>query len=184
MHRQLVAQQMATAGRLDGIEIADQVGDGDVGRGQLLDESGVARKPPDRRRVAPLLDQLAGVLRDRGKGIVVDLAAGDDRNRGVEESDQVAKDSALGLPAEAEENEVLLGEEGVDDLGDDGIVVPSNPRKERLASPQRREQVGPDLLPYRSVAPLGLAPFFATVSTPGRPCKCASTAASGPCTSR
>src|SRR5213075_2198958 len=45
MHRQLVGQEVPAAGRLDGIDVADDVGDGDVRRGQFLDEPQLARQP-------------------------------------------------------------------------------------------------------------------------------------------
>ena len=44
--------QVAALGDLDRVDLADQVGDGDVGRGQLLAVAAVARQPLDGRLVA------------------------------------------------------------------------------------------------------------------------------------
>ena len=51
--RQLVGQ-VAALGDLDRVDLADQVGDRDVGRRQLLGVAPVARQPVDRGRVAVL----------------------------------------------------------------------------------------------------------------------------------
>ena len=49
MNRQFVAQQMSTLSRLDGIDIADDVGNGHVRRGQLLNKARVATHPDNWR---------------------------------------------------------------------------------------------------------------------------------------
>ena len=41
----------------------------------------------------------------------------------VEQGGEGAEDARLGLAAEAEQDEVVAGEDGVDELGDDGVVV-------------------------------------------------------------
>ena len=55
----------AAARRLDGVEIADEVGDGDVGRGQLFNVALVAREIGDGRGVAALGNQVAAALAER-----------------------------------------------------------------------------------------------------------------------
>ena len=52
---------------------------------------------------------------------------------GVEQGGEGAEDARLGLAAEAEEDEVVLGEDGVDDLGDDGVFVADDAGEEGLA---------------------------------------------------
>ena len=64
VQRELVAE-VPTLGDLDGVDLADEVGDRGVGRGQLLAEAVVAVHPVDRRVVAVVLDQRAGVPADR-----------------------------------------------------------------------------------------------------------------------
>ena len=60
----------------DGIDVADHVGDGHVGRGQLLDVALVRSQPGDRRLVAALRDEVAAAPAERPQRVVVDLAAG------------------------------------------------------------------------------------------------------------
>jgi hypothetical protein len=95
---QLVAQQVPAARRLDRVDVADDVGDGHVGRGELLDEALVAADPRDGRVVAALGEPRCGRLADRAERVVVDLAAGDHRHLGVEQRDEGAQDAALRLP--------------------------------------------------------------------------------------
>ena len=62
--RQLVGE-VAALGDADRVDLADQVGDRDVGRRELLAVAAVAADPVDRRVVALLGDQVLAVLRDR-----------------------------------------------------------------------------------------------------------------------
>ena len=55
--------------------------------------------------------------------MIVDLGAGDDRHRVVEQMDQLPEHPGLGLSAQAQEQDIMLGEDGVLDLGDDGLLV-------------------------------------------------------------
>ena len=143
---------MPASRRLDRIHVADEVRDGDVGRGELLDVALVAAQPRDWRRVATLAEHLPRVLRDRGEGIVVHLAAGDDRDPLVEQPRQLAQDAALGLAAKTEQDEMVPREQRVDDLGDDGVLVADDAGEERLPRGEARDQVGADLVPDRPPA--------------------------------
>src|SRR5205085_11702594 len=62
MNRQFVREQMPAARRFDGIEVADQIGDGHVGRRQLFDVAIATRHKGDGRLVAALVDQQATSL--------------------------------------------------------------------------------------------------------------------------
>ena len=53
VHGQLVGNILPAARRLDGVDIADHVGDGHVGRGQLFHVAMVAGEPGDGRGVSP-----------------------------------------------------------------------------------------------------------------------------------
>ena len=64
VQRQLVGE-VAALGDLDRVDLADQVGDRRVGRGQLLAEAVVAMHPRRSGVVALLGDEIAGVLRHR-----------------------------------------------------------------------------------------------------------------------
>ena len=115
--------QVAALGHLDGVDLADEVGDGRVGRGQLLAVALVAVDPVDRGVVAELVHQVAGMAGDRLVGVVVDLAAGDDRHPLVEQADQRADHAGLGLAPLAQEDDVVAGQQGVLELGHDGVLV-------------------------------------------------------------
>jgi len=86
----------------------------------------------------------------------VDLAPGDDGHLLVEQLDQAAQDPALRLAAEAEQDEIVSGQNRVDELGDDRLVVPDDAGKERLAPLQLANQVVADLLPDRPRRPAGV----------------------------
>ena len=75
VHRQLVGELQRGARRLDRIEVADHVGDGHVGRRELLDVARVARQPRDRQRRPLPRDACAARGTERRERIVVDLAA-------------------------------------------------------------------------------------------------------------
>ena len=59
----------------------------------------------------------------------------------VEQRGEGAQDAALGLAAQAEQDEVLPRENGVDDLRNDGVFVADDAGEERLSSLQARDQV-------------------------------------------
>jgi hypothetical protein len=131
VHRQLIGQEVPAARRLDRIDVADDIRDRDVRRGELLDEPQLARQPGDRRLVAALGDQLAPILRNRLEGIIVDLAASQDGNLLVEQRDQLAENAALCLAAQAEQDEVVARKDRVDQLGDHGLFVTHNAGEQR-----------------------------------------------------
>ena len=56
-------------------------------------------------------------------GIVVDFAAGEIGKLGIEQRRHSAQDTAFRLPAQAEQNEIVAGKNGVDDLRHYGVVV-------------------------------------------------------------
>ncbi len=68
VHGELVGEQVAAARRLDRVDVADQVGDGDVGRGELLDVALVPAAASAIGVASPHSPStLARVLRDRGE---------------------------------------------------------------------------------------------------------------------
>ena len=140
------AREIAALGVLDHVDLADQVGDGHVGRGELFVIAVVAADPVDRRRVALGGDQVAGILGDGCERIVVDLGAGDDRDGVVEQVDELAEHPRLGLAAQAEEEHVVLGEDRVADLRDHRLFVAEDAGKQRLARLELGDQVAPHLV--------------------------------------
>ena len=152
MERQLV-RQVASFGDLDRIDLPDEVGDGDVRRRQLLGVAAVARQPVDGRRLAIALDDGAGGRADRCGRVVVQLAAADDRQPRVEKADQQPRHPRLGLPALAEEDEVVAGQDRVLDAGDDRLVVADDARKDLCPGREALEEIGAELLLDRPRAP-------------------------------
>ena len=133
VHRQLVRQLEAGACGLDRVEVADHVGDRHVRRRELFDVARVARQPRHRQRVPFGRDACAARRAQRRERIVVNLAAGHDGNRIVEQFGERPQNAAFRLPAQPEQNEVVAGQDGVDDLRDDGFVVADDAWKNRLA---------------------------------------------------
>ncbi len=152
MDRQLVAE-VAPLGYPDGIDLADEVGDGDVGRGQLLRVAPVAGQPVDRRVVAQLGHDGPGRGGDGCERIVVELPAADDRQVLVEQADQESGHPRLGLSALPQEHEILAGEDRVLDLWQDGLVVADDAGQDRQVLAQPVEEVGAELLLDRPAVP-------------------------------
>ena len=152
----LVAE-VAALGDPDRVDLADQVGDRDVRRRQLLGVAALARQPVDRGRVAVLGDDREGARRDRSRRVVVQLAAADDRDRVVEQADQEAGESGLRLAALAEEDEVLAGDDRVLDRGQDALVIADDAADDRPAQGEPGEQVRAELRLDRARRPAGRA---------------------------
>ena len=64
----------------------------------------------------------------------------------VEQIDEPAQDAALGLSAQSEQNEVVLRENRVDELRDDGVVVADDAGEQRFAGLQLAHEVVADFL--------------------------------------
>jgi hypothetical protein len=108
--------------------------------------------------MALLGDQLAPVPADGVERIVVHLAACDDRDLGVEQRDEGAQDARLRLAAGAEEDEVVLGKDGVDELGQHRLLVAEHAGKERRAALERGDEVVAQFLAHGTTAQRRLAP--------------------------
>ena len=125
--------QVATLGHLDRVDLADQVGDRRVGRGQLLAEPLAAMHPVDRRVVAEFLDQIASVFRNGVVRIVIDLATCDDRHPLVEQPGERTDHARLGLTALAEEDHVVTRQQRVLELRHHRVFVAGYSFEERFA---------------------------------------------------
>jgi hypothetical protein len=164
VHGQLVRQQVTAAGGLDRVDIADEVGDGHVGCRELLHVTLLPPKPRDGGCLPAFLQQLAGVLGDRSEWIVVDLAPRDDGDPLVQETGELPQQATLGLAPEAQQDEVVPGQEGVDDLGENGVFVANDAGEQRLLRLQPLEEIAADFLPYgaspeRSLRPAAVLQF-------------------------
>ena len=149
--------EVAALGDLDRVDLADEVGDRGVGGGELLAVAVVAVHPVDRGAVAALVDQLAGVAGHRRVGVVVDLAAGDDRHPLVEEVGERPDDAGLRLTPLPQEDHVVAGEDGVLELREDGVLVAEHALDQRLPRPDAGDGVASHLLLDGNRGPAGLA---------------------------
>src|SRR5579883_2332978 len=95
--------------RLYRVNVADDVGDGDIGRGEFFDETRIAFNPSDGRVIACGFDYLTTKRADRMKRIIVDFRTGDDRNALVQKTCQLSYDAAFRLTAQTQKNEIMPG---------------------------------------------------------------------------
>src|SRR5262249_15895703 len=123
MDRQFVREQMPSARGLDRVDVAYDVRDGHVGRRQLFNVSGVGIDPGDRRVVAFFGYESFAVSADRAERIIINLRPGADRDLFVEQRRQCTQDAALGLAAQPKQDDVVPGQQRVDDLRNDGVFV-------------------------------------------------------------
>ena len=135
----------AQVGRLDRIDIADQVRHRDVRRGQLLVITLVAVHPFDGGFVAVLFDELLGGARRGGQRVLIEGIPRQHGNMLVEQLGQLTGDARLGLTAQTQQDEVVPGQQGVDDLRNDGLVESDDPRKQGAAGLKRRDEIAADL---------------------------------------
>src|SRR5436305_14982945 len=98
---------MPTLCGFDRVNVADDVRDGHVGRGEFFDEARVALDPLDVRHVAVKLKRLPTISGDWMKWIVVDFRARDDGDTFIQEVRQLTYDAALGLAAQSQENPLV-----------------------------------------------------------------------------
>ena len=138
--RQFVGQ-VAPLGDLDRIHLADQVGNRDVGRRELFAVAFVAVHPADRRRVAFGGNELFAWRRNRRKRILGNFDAVEHRRPLVEQRHQRTEDPRLRLPAFAEQDQILTGEQRVLQLRQHRVVVADDARKQRFAGTQLFDQV-------------------------------------------
>ena len=69
-------RQVSAFGDLDGVDLADEVGDRDVGCGELLAVAPIGRQPDELDGIAVVRDAILARRADRLEGIIVDLTSG------------------------------------------------------------------------------------------------------------
>jgi hypothetical protein len=132
---------MRLSRRADRIDVPDHVRDRHVRRGQLLHVAVVRREPRDGRLVAALGDEITAALADRPERVVVDLAAGHRRDPVVQQRGQAAQQPALGLAAQAQQDQVVSREDRVHDLRHHRVLVPQHAGEQRLPACELAAQV-------------------------------------------
>ena len=145
----LVGEGEPITSRLDGIDVADQVGDGHIRRGELLVVALVTVQPGEGQFVARVGRLAPAALADGRVGVVVDLTAGHRRDPLVEQFGQLAQETGLRLAAQAEEEEIVLGEKGVLQLRDDRVLVADDAGEDGLAVALPAHEVAPELFLHR-----------------------------------
>jgi hypothetical protein len=138
--------ERAALGDLDGVDVADEVGDGGVGGGELLGVALVAVPPRHRQVVAQLGGPAAGLGGDGVVGVLAQLGALDHGRPLVEQVDDRAQQARLALAAFAQQHDVVPGDQGALELREHGGLEPDDagPRVAPLA--ERGEQVVADLV--------------------------------------
>ncbi len=159
MNHFLVAEVELAGDRLDGVDVADEVGDGDVGGGQLLVVSLGAVEPGDGGVVASFEKDLARLAGDGGKGGFIDGRAFQDRDILVEQIGQLADDAGLGLASKTKKKKIMPRKDRRHDLGDNGLVVANDPREQRLAVAQLAQEILAHLVLHAAVLPTGSLQF-------------------------
>ena len=129
MNREFVGKVAAAASGADRVDVADDIGNGDIGGRELFNIALVARQPGDGCRVALRGDTLAARAADGAQRVVVDFATRDDRNFRVEKLNKAAQNAALGLSTQTQKDEIVPREQGIDDLGDDAVLVAMHTRE-------------------------------------------------------
>ena len=140
--------QVPALGHLDWVDFANEVGDGDVGRGQLFGIAQIPAQPGDGSGVAHLVNDAPGVGADGVVGVVVELAAVNDGDALVQQADHGANQAGFGLAALAQQDDVLAGQDGVFQLGDDGLLEADDAGKDWLFGADLGNQVAADFLAH------------------------------------
>jgi hypothetical protein len=138
--------QRAALRHFDRVDVTDQVAHAGVGRRQLLAVAVGLVPPRDGELVAQLRREPAAAGADRHVGMVVDLAAGDDRRPFVEQPHEGADQPRLPLAALPEQDDVVSGEQRALDVGEHRLVEADDAGKPVLPGAHPRQEVLSDLL--------------------------------------
>ena len=124
--------QVASFRHLDGVHLAYQVGDGDVGGRQLLRIPRVPVNPRNGRVVPQLGHLVATSPAYRVVGVAVDFATGYGRNAFVQQVCERPQEAGLGLTAFPQQDDVLPGQDCVLQLGHDGLFEADDALEHRV----------------------------------------------------
>ena len=149
-----VAVVEALVGRLDGIDVPDEVGHAHVRGGQLLDVPLAPVHPRDGHVVSARLDEGPPLFGDGGQGVFRKRCTGQDGYPLVEQVGEAAGDPRLGLTAEAQQVHAVAREQRALHIGQDGVIVADDALEQRGAGLQPVNEVGPD---FRGNGPRGVS---------------------------
>ena len=71
----------------------------------------------------------------------MNFAAGNRRNEFIEKIDQTAQNAGFRLASQSQKDEVVARKNGVDDLGNDRVLVSHDARKDRLLCAETADEV-------------------------------------------
>src|SRR5258708_32125403 len=94
---QFARELVPAAGRLYGIDVADEVCNGYIGRRQFFDVTLFRREKCDRRVLAVFSDQITAASANWRVGIVMNFAPREVRHLRIEQGCERTKDTALSL---------------------------------------------------------------------------------------
>jgi hypothetical protein len=103
-------------------------------------------EPRDWHIVAGFLQEIFPVFGDRSERIVVDFAARDNWQNGIEKCRECSQNPGLRLSPEAEQNEIVAAQEGVDDLWHHGFFVSHYALEYGLSAGEAREKIRSQLI--------------------------------------
>jgi len=146
VHGQLARQVLCPSRRLDRVQIAHQVGDGNVRCGELFHVAIVALQERNRRSIAPFSNQIAASFTKRHVWIVANLASGHVRRLLIEQCGKRSQDATLGLSAQPQQNKILLRQNGIHNLRNHRVFVADDAGKKRFSRLEARNQVGAHLV--------------------------------------
>ena len=154
VNRHFARQLVSAPRRFDGIDVTNQIRDGDIGRRQLFHVAIIRREISNGRTVAEARDFVAAAPANRCIRVVVDLASGEVRHVRIEQRGQCPQDTAFGLAAESEENKIMARKQRVDDLRYHGIVIADDSREDRYVAlfTQAGDQIVAQFVLYPSCA--------------------------------
>ncbi|BDZ58001.1 hypothetical protein GCM10025872_16580 [Barrientosiimonas endolithica] len=140
-----VAQPPAL-GHAHRVDVADEVGHGGVGRGELLGVTLLAVPPRDGQVVAELVGAAPALGGDGVERVLTELGPLDHRRPLVEQPDEGAQQTGLALTALAQQHHVVTREQRALQLRHHGVLEAVQPRPRVLAGGELGQQVGAQLL--------------------------------------
>ena len=132
-NRQFIRQKMSAFRRFNRVNIAYNVGNRHVRRGEFFDKARIAFHPGDFSFVTFLRDNLFAVSRQRFERIIADFRTGDDRDFFVEKFGQLSDNSTFRLSACAEQNQIMLRQNRIDELRNYRFFVTDDALEKLLA---------------------------------------------------
>ena len=141
--------QMPPLRNLDGVDLPNQVGNGNVRRRQLFR---IPRLPlqPGNGRIVPLLGHNAPPVRaERMIRIIIQLAARDNRNPLVQQVHHLPNQPRLRLPPFPQQDDVLPRQNGILQLRNHRLLKADDAGESRLLRPYLANQIAADFRPHR-----------------------------------